>query len=217
MSETIAKSDATNVGVSGGVYEAGPLEKPSRQCFAVLVDNEPGVLARVVGLFSGRGYNIDSLTVDEISTDAHLSRITIVTTGTPHIIDQIKAQLGRLIPVREVINLTEQGAFVAGALAFIKVIGSPEKQAEAVLIARKFGARIADTTGNAIIFELTSGLDQINKMTQQLDTLGPTEVARTGNVAMTCGENILKVSEVVRKSASSHKENERAYNASLLR
>jgi acetolactate synthase-1/3 small subunit len=191
----------SDVGTSGGVYEAGVAEKPSRQCFAVLVDNEPGVLARVVGLFSGRGYNIDSLTVDEISTAAHLSRITIVTTGTPHIVAQIKAQLGRLIPVRQVVNLTEQGAFVAGALGFIKVIGTPDKQAEAVLIARKYGARIADTTDNAIIFELTSGLDQIHKMTQQLGALGPTEVARTGNVAMACGENILGAAENERKSA----------------
>jgi acetolactate synthase-1/3 small subunit len=190
-----------DIGTSGGVYEAGVAEKPARQCFAVLVDNEPGVLARVVGLFSGRGYNIDSLTVDEISHDAHLSRITIVTTGTPHIVDQIKAQLGRLIPVRQVMNLAEQGAFVQGALAFVKVIGSPEKQAEAVLIARKYGARIADTTGSAIIFELTSGLDQINKMTQQLGTLGPVEVARTGNVAMACGESLLAAPDDTRKSA----------------
>ena len=165
----------------------------SRHCFAVLVDNEPGVLARVIGLFSGRGYNIESLTVDEIDRAMHLSRITIVTTGTPMVISQIKAQLGRLVPVRQVINLTEEGPFVEGSLAFIKITGGPEKREEAILIARKYGARIANTTGDAVIFEITSGFDKIDRMIEQLGDLGRIEIARTGSVAMACSEAILDV------------------------
>ncbi len=137
-------------------------ETPTRHCFAVLVDNEPGVLARVVGLFSGRGYNIESLTVDEVDLADKLSRITIVTSGTPMVIEQIAAQLGRLIPVRQVINLTASGRFIESCVAFIKLIGDPETvHADAKLIARKFGARVVDETDNAIIFEITSDFDQI--------------------------------------------------------
>lgn len=165
----------------------------SRHCFAILVDNEPGVLARVIGLFSGRGYNIESLTVDEVDRKSHLSRITIVTTGTPMVVSQIKAQLGRLVPVRQVINLTEQGRFVEGYLAFVKVVGGPDQREEAKLIARKYAARVADTTDNAIIFEITSGLDQIDRMIEQLGDVGPIEIARTGSVAMSCGEAVLGV------------------------
>jgi acetolactate synthase-1/3 small subunit len=177
----------------GSVYESGTVETPTRNYFAVLVDNEPGVLARVIGLFSGRGYNIESLTVDEVDPAAHLSRITIVTTGTPMIISQIEAQLGRLVPVRQVVNLTKQGTFVEGALAFVKLIGVPEKREEAKIIARKYGARIADTQDEAIIFELTSGFDKIDRMRSELDTLGPVEIASTGSVAMACGEKMLQV------------------------
>ncbi|MDP9128161.1 MAG: acetolactate synthase small subunit [Pseudomonadota bacterium] len=165
----------------------------SRHYFAVMVDNEPGVLARVIGLFSARGYNIESLTVDEVDRAARLSRITIVTTGTPMVVNQIKAQLGRLVPVRQVINLTEQGRFVEGSLAFIKLIGDAGKREEATLVARRFGARVADTTENAIIFEITSGQDKIERMIEQLGDLAPIEIARTGSVAMACGEDVLSI------------------------
>jgi acetolactate synthase-1/3 small subunit len=181
---------------------APPTEPASRHCFAILVDNEPGVLARVAGLFSGRGYNIDSLTVDVVDTDQTLARITIMTTGTLMIVGQIKAQLGRLVPVRRVVNLTAQGRFVEGCLAFVKLIGSPEKQADATLIARKFGARIADTTQAAIIFELTSGRDKVDAMIAQLQTLGIVEVARTGSVAMACGEAVLDVPPLAERQSA---------------
>jgi acetolactate synthase I/III small subunit len=177
---------------SGGVYEAGTIEEVKRHCFALLVDNEPGILARVAGLFSGRGYNIDSLTVDEVDGNSHLSRITIVTKGSPMVIAQIEAQLGRLVPVRHVVNLTTQGKFVEGTIAFLKLIGGPEKRDQGILIARKFGARVVDTTQNAIIFELTSARDIIDKMIEQLRLLGQVEVARTGSVAMGCGEGVLE-------------------------
>lgn len=182
-----------STGSSGGVYEAGIDEAPRRNYFAVLVDNEPGVLARVVGLFSGRGYNIESLTVDEVDRASKLSRITIVTTGTPIIIAQIGAQLERLVPVRQVVNLTEQGKFVEGALAFIKIVVSANEREQAIMIARKYGARIADTTDNAVIFEITSEFGKIDRMIEQLGDLYPIEIARTGSVAMSCGEAVLSV------------------------
>jgi len=165
----------------------------SRHCFSVLVDNEPGVLARIVGLFSGRGYNIDSLTVDEIisNSEGRLSRITIVSTGTPMIIDQIKAQLSRLIPVRQVINLTRQGKFVESSVAFIKLIADAKQRSEATRVAEKAGASIADITDNAIIFSLTTTSDRIDVLTEQLRALGTIELARTGIVAMACGEAML--------------------------
>src|SRR5471030_1610395 len=112
----------TSTGLSGGVYEARADGAPQRHYFAVLTRNEPGVLARVVGLFSGRGYNIESLTVDEVDPAAQLSRMTIVTSGAPMVINQIKAQLERLVPVLQVVNLTEQGNFVENGLAYLKVI-----------------------------------------------------------------------------------------------
>jgi acetolactate synthase-1/3 small subunit len=181
---------------NGSVYEAGTVEESRRHTFAVLVDNEPGVLARVVGLISGRGYNIESLTVDEVDPVGHLARITIITCGEPQVVKQIKAQLGRLVPVRRVVNLTEKGRFIESRIAFVKLVGGPDKQAEATLIARKFGARLADTTGNAIIFELASDLDKINRMIEQLGALGTIEVARSGSVAMACGVEVLDVRKV---------------------
>src|SRR5471030_3003414 len=121
----------TSTGLSGGVYEARADGAPQRHYFAVLVDNEPGVLARVVGMFAGRGYNIESLTVDEVDSAAHLSRITIVTSGTQKILDQIGAQLGRLIPVRKVINVTEQGRSVESCGTLLKISGTAEQRLQA--------------------------------------------------------------------------------------
>ncbi len=165
----------------------------SRHCFAVLVDNEPGVLARVIGLFAGRGYNIQSLTVDEVDASANLSRITIVTTGAPMVIEQIKAQLGRLVPVRRVVNLTEQGKYVEHCTALVKVIGTADKLKEAQQLADQFGARIADKTGNATIFELTATTHQIDSFIHKIKTCGLVELVRTGSIAMSCGEFIIDV------------------------
>ena len=177
---------------SGGVYETGVIEPSQRHCFAILVNNEPGILARVVGMFSGRGYNIESLTVDEVDSENKLSRITIVTIGSPMIIEQIKAQLGRLVPVRQVINLNAQGQFIESCVAFVKVIGDPETVlTEAKLIARKYGARLVDQTGNAIIFEITSDFDQIDRFIEKVRPYGLAEIARTGSVAIACGDAVL--------------------------
>jgi acetolactate synthase I/III small subunit len=179
---------------SGGVYEAGTVQRSKRYCFAVLVDNEPGVLARVVGLFSGRGYNIESLTVDEVDKKKNLSRITMVTSGAPTIVEQIKKQLGRLVPVRQVINLNTQGPFIESGLALIKIIGDAEKvHPEAKMVARKYGARVVDETDNAIIFEIASDFDQIEKFIEKVRPLGLAEIARTGSVGIACGEAVLSV------------------------
>lgn len=186
----------------GSVYESGFEEPPLRNCLAILVDNEPGVLARVVGLFSGRGYNIESLTVDEIDHKSHLSRITVVTSGPPMVVEQIKAQLGRLIPVRQVINLTTQGKFIEGCLAYIKLIGNFDQRDAAKLIARKLGARIVDTTDTTIMFEITEATHKIEQMIAELKPLGKIEVARTGSVAMASGEAVLELPPLaVRQSA----------------
>ncbi len=188
--------------MTGSVYEEGIVEAPRRNCFAILVDNEPGVLARVVGLFSGRGYNIESLTVDEIDQGSHLSRITIVTSGAPMIIEQIKAQLGRLVPIRKVVNLTVQGRFIEGCLAYIKFIGNFDQRDAAKLIARKLGARIVDTTDNTVIFEMTEATGKINQMIAELKVLGTVEIARTGSVAMACGPEVLDLPPVAERQSA---------------
>ncbi|HSF90710.1 MAG TPA: acetolactate synthase small subunit [Paracoccaceae bacterium] len=154
---------------------------------AVLVDNEAGVLARVIGLFSGRGYNIESLTVAETDHKGHLSRITIVTTGTPAVIEQIKAQLGRLVPVHEVHDLTVEGASVERELAMIKVAGVGDKRVEAMRLADIFRASVVDTTLESFIFEITGTPEKIDAFVDLMRPLGATEVARTGVAAMARG------------------------------
>ena len=179
--------------MNGGVYEEGMTESPLRNCFAILVDNEPGVLARVIGLFAGRGYNIESLTVDEVDQASHLSRITIVTSGSPLIIDQIKSQLSRLVPVRRVINLTRQGRFLEMVAAYIKLIASADQRAKATVIAEKAGASVADISDNAVVFALTTTESQIDALINELREFGTIESARTGSVAMSCGETMLEL------------------------
>ncbi len=177
---------------SGGVYETGTVEASKRNCFAILVDNEPGILARVAGMFSGRGYNIESLTVDEVDREKKLSRMTVIINGPPTIAEQIKAQLGRLVPVREVINFNAQSKFLESCVAFVKIVGDPKTvHEEAKLIARKYGARVVDETDDAIIFEITSDFDQIERFIKKVKPLGLAEIARTGSVAIGCGETIL--------------------------
>jgi acetolactate synthase-1/3 small subunit len=163
----------------------GPAEqRDEKHTLAVLVDNEAGVLARVIGLFSGRGYNIESLTVAETDHLGHLSRITIVTTGTPAVIEQIKAQLSRLVPVHDVHDLTVEGAAVERELALIKVAGTGEKRVEAMRLADVFRARVVDTTLDSFVFEVTGGTPKIDAFIDLMRPLGVTEVARTGIAAM---------------------------------
>lgn len=155
---------------------------------SVLVDNEAGVLARVIGLFSGRGYNIDSLTVAEVDHQGHRSRITIVTTGTPAVIEQIKAQLDRLVPVHQVRDFTVEGLAVERELALIKVAGSGEKRVEAMRTSEVFRARVVDTTLESFVFELTGAPDKIDAFIELMVPLGLVEVARTGVAAMARGD-----------------------------
>jgi acetolactate synthase I/III small subunit len=183
----------SKTGQSGGVYEEGTLEASHRHCFAVLVDNEPGVLARVVGMFSGRGYNIESLTVDEVDNAAHLSRITIVTSGTQKILDQIMAQLGRLMPVRKVVNLTEAGRILESCNALLKISGTAEQRLQASALAQKAGARLVDATGNTAIFEVSGAPAALDRLVKDLRPAGLVEVARSGSIAMGCGDAVLDI------------------------
>lgn len=154
---------------------------------AVIVDNEPGVLARVIGLFSGRGYNIDSLTVAEVDHTGHRSRITIVTAGTPQIIEQIKAQLGRIVPVHEVHDLTVEGRAVERELALLKVEGTGDKRVEALRLADIFRASAVDTTLNSFIFEITGAPEKVDAFADLMRPLGLVEIARTGVAALLRG------------------------------
>jgi acetolactate synthase-1/3 small subunit len=154
---------------------------------AVLVDNEPGVLARVIGLFSGRGYNIESLTVAETDPANNLSRITVVTSGTPMIIEQIKAQLSRLVPVHTVRDLTAEGPHVARELALVKVAGTGEKRIESLRLADIFRAKVIDSTTESFVFELTGSTEKLNAFITLMQPLGLTDVSRTGVVAISRG------------------------------
>lgn len=158
-----------------------------KHTLAVLVENEPGVLARVIGLFAGRGYNIESLTVAEVDHTGHLSRITVVTTGTPQVIEQIKAQLGRIVSVYEVHDLTVEGASVERELAIFKVAGDGDKRVEALRLADIFRANVVDSTLNSFIFEITGAPEKIDAFADLMRPLGLTEVARTGVAALLRG------------------------------
>jgi acetolactate synthase-1/3 small subunit len=158
-----------------------------RHTIAVLVDNEPGVLARVIGLFSGRGYNIESLTVAEIEAAQKLSRITVVTSGTPMIIEQIKAQLARLVPVHAVRDLTIEGPHVERELALIKVSGTGDKRVESLRIADIFRARVIDSTIESFVFEMTGSPEKLNAFINLMVPLGLVDVSRTGVVAISRG------------------------------
>ena len=158
-----------------------------KHTLAVLCENEPGVLARVIGLFSGRGYNIESLTVAEVDHTGHLSRITIVTTGTPQVIEQIKAQLGRIVPVREVQDLTVAGAAVERELAMLKVVGEGEKRVEALRLADIFRANVVDSTLGSFVFEITGAPEKIDAFAELMRPLGLIDVARTGVAALSRG------------------------------
>ena len=158
-----------------------------RHTLTVLVANEPGVLARVIGLFSGRGYNIESLTVAEVDHEGHTSRITIVTIGTPQIIEQIKAQLGRIIPVYEVHDLTVEGPSVERELSLFKVSGTGEKRVEALRLADVFRANVVDSTLDSFTFEVVGSVDKIDAFAELMRPLGLSEMARTGVAALSRG------------------------------
>ncbi|MEM9229705.1 MAG: acetolactate synthase small subunit [Pseudomonadota bacterium] len=153
----------------------------------VLVDNEAGVLARVIGLFSGRGYNIDSLTVAEVDHEGHRSRITVVTTGTPAVIEQIKAQLERMVPVYAVHDLTVEGQAVERELALIKVNGTGEKRVEAMRTSEVFRAKVVDSTLESFVFEITGAPEKIDAFVALMVPLGLEDVARTGVAAISRG------------------------------
>ena len=161
-----------------------------RHTIAVLVDNEPGVLARVIGLFAGRGYNIESLTVSEIDSVKGYSRITIVTSGTDMVIEQIKALLDRLVPVHMVEDLTVQGPYLERELALVKVVNTGESRIEALRIADMFRARAIDSTLNSFVFELTGSPKKLNAFIELMSGLGKTEITRGGVVAIARGSGI---------------------------
>ena len=158
---------------------------------SVLVDNEAGVLARVIGLFSGRGYNIESLTVAEVDSRTKQSRITVVTSGTPMIIEQIKAQLSRLVPVHKVRDLTLDGPAVSRELALVKVAGTGERRVEALRIADIFRARAVDSTNESFVFEIVGATDKLDAFIQLMEPLGLADVSRTGVVAIARGPHPL--------------------------
>ncbi|MFM6931996.1 MAG: acetolactate synthase small subunit [Novosphingobium sp.] len=162
-------------------------QESERHVLAITVDNEAGILAKIAGLFTARGYNIDSLTVADISENHATSRITIVTQGPPAVIDQIHAQLERLVPVHKVVDLTEAGPHVERELALIKVAGTGEKRVEALRVADVFRAKVVDTTTASFIFELTGTPEKIDSFIAIMRELGLVEVGRTGIVGMTRG------------------------------
>ena len=169
-------------------YPTAPTEQRAEtHTLSVLVDNEPGVLARVIGLFSGRGYNIESLTVSETEHAKHQSLITIVTTGTPMVIEQIKNQLDRLVPIHRVVDMTLAGNSIERELAMVKVRGKGEHRVEALRLADAFRARVIDATTESFVFEITGASSKIEQFIALMLPLGLTEVSRTGIAAILRG------------------------------
>lgn len=159
--------------------------------FSVIVDNKSGVLSRVVGMFAARGYNIESLTVAEVDEDKNLSRITVMITGTAMVIEQIKAQLERIVPVRKVVDLNNEGAFVNRELVLVKVKAKGERRIESLRIADIFRARVIDSSNQSFVFELTGTAEKLNAFIKLMNPLGLVEVSRTGAVAILRGEKAL--------------------------
>ncbi|WP_040671947.1 acetolactate synthase small subunit [Rhodobacter ferrooxidans] len=183
---------ALNIKKGSTSHSAYELRDPNAEAIethtlAVLVDNESGVLARVIGLFSGRGYNIDSLTVAEVDHLGHRSRITVVTTGTPLVIDQIKAQLARMVPVHEVHDLTVEGPAVLRELALFKVAGKGEARIEALRLCEIFRAKVVDSTLESFVFEMTGTPEKVDAFADLMRPLGLREMARTGVAALSRG------------------------------
>ena len=166
-------------------------EKPETHTMSVLVDNEPGVLARVIGLFSGRGYNIDSLTVSETEHEAHLSRITIVTSGPPMVIEQIKNQLDRLVPIHSVTDLTLLGNPVERELALVKVTASESTRGDVLSVVNIFRGKVVDVADRSYVLEVTGSSEKIGAFVDLLRPFGILEVVRTGIVAVYRGSAVL--------------------------
>ncbi|MCJ8157551.1 acetolactate synthase small subunit [Sphingomonas sp. LaA6.9] len=164
-------------------------EQQERHTLAVIVDNEAGVLARIAGLFTARGYNIESLTVTDISEDDLISRITIVTSASAPMMEQIIAQLERLVPVHKVVDLTALGPHVERELALVKVAGSGDHRIEALRLADVYRARVVDATTSSFVFEVTGGSDKIDTFVSLMREVGLVEVARTGIVAISRGKD----------------------------
>lgn len=162
-----------------------------RHTLSIIVDNEAGVLARVIGLFSGRGYNIEHLTVAPVDIAGTESRITVVTIGTPKIIEQIKAQLDRLVPIHRVGDLTDEGPSVERELALVKVSGDKEQRIEALRVAEAFRAKRVDSTANSFVFEVTGKTEKIKAFIELMEELGLVEVVRTGVAALHRGKKTL--------------------------
>ncbi len=169
-----------------------PIQPIAQHTISIIVDNEAGVLARVIGLFSGRGYNIESLTVAAVAADDKSSRITVVTSGTPMVIEQIKAQLERLVPVHVVSDLTLEGPSVERELALVKVAGVGDHRVESLRIADAFRASVVDSTNSSFIFEITGKPEKISAFIGLMRELGLIEVARTGISALARGKTGLE-------------------------
>jgi acetolactate synthase-1/3 small subunit len=168
-----------------------PPESPiERHTIAVIVDNEPGVLARVIGLFAGRGYNIESLTVAEVDREGALSRITLVTSGTKMVIEQIKAQLDRLVPIHRVRDLTEEGPHIERELALVKLLGTEAQRQESQGIAETWQARLIDSAADSAIYEITDTTEKVDAFINLMVPLGLAEVARTGVAAIASGKQV---------------------------
>lgn len=187
------------------VYGIGPAEGTiESHTLSILVDNEPGVLARVIGLFSGRGYNIDSIAAAETNHEKHLTRITIVSSGTPLVIEQIMHQLTRLVPVRKVCDLTTEGPYVQRELALIKVRCKGDKRIEALRIADIFRARAVDSTLESFVFEVTGSTEKVNAFIDLMNPLGLIDVSRTGTAAIARGAT--SIGETARKKTAGAKQ-----------
>lgn len=186
--------NAKQVAAGSAYFIVEETEKPRTHVLSVLVTNEPGVLARVIGLFSGRGYNIESLTVSETSQESHLSRITIVSSGTLHVLDQIRKQLDRMVPVHKVVDLTLSAELngyskpMERELAMVKVAGSGNDRLEAMRIAEAFGAKAIDASTEHFTFEITGRVNKIEQFISIMNPLGLVEVCRTGVVAVSRGK-----------------------------
>ncbi|SNS43963.1 acetolactate synthase, small subunit [Sphingomonas laterariae] len=163
-------------------------ETVERHTLSVIVDNEAGILARIAGMFSSRGYNIQSLTVADVTEDETISRITIVTAGSPEVIDQIISQLDRLVNVHKVTDLTELGPHVERELALVKVKGTGDHRIEALRLAEVYRARVVDATISSFVFEVTGGSEKIDKFLELMREVGLIEVARTGVAAIARGQ-----------------------------
>jgi acetolactate synthase-1/3 small subunit len=182
-----SKKSAAPLPPASAYYIEERHDRTESHTLSVVVDNEPGVLARVIGLFSGRGYNIDSLTVSETEHAEHLSRITIVTTGTPMVLSQIKNQLNRLVPVHSVTDLTAGGRPLERELALVKVAGQGDKRVEALRLAEAFRATVIDATVDHFVFEITGRTSKIEQFIAIMSPLGLVEVCRTGIAALSRG------------------------------